>query len=130
MKFNFDRDWLERHAERDQNLEVAAGSFSLDQIPRGMGKLVGDPAAEPRADAFGRLIDLSRRKRGWSIEELAEASRIDISEAIRIRARPRLHPRSPHRLSVIDGVGSAEGADATAFWQLHLFVIAGSVSRP
>lgn len=47
MKFSFDKEWLERHADRDQNLEIAAGSFSLDQVPRAMGKPAGDAAAEP-----------------------------------------------------------------------------------
>lgn len=53
MKFRFDKEWLERHADSDQNLEIAAGSFSLDQVPRAMGKPAGDPAAEPRVVAFG-----------------------------------------------------------------------------
>jgi hypothetical protein len=74
MKFSFDKEWLERHADSDQNLEIATGSFSLDQVPRAMGNPAGDPAAEPFVGgegvvAFGRLLNLSRRKRGWSIEE-------------------------------------------------------------
>ena len=101
MKFSFDKEWLERHADSDQNLEIAAGSFSLDQVPRAMGKPAGDPAAEPRVVAFGRLINLSRRKRGWSIEELAESSRIDVSEAIRIEHDPAYipGPRTVYQLS-------------------------------
>jgi transcriptional regulator with XRE-family HTH domain len=101
MKFSFDKEWLERHADSDQNLEIAAGSFSLDQVPRAMGKPAGDPAAEPRVVAFGRLINLSRRKRGWSIEDLAESSRIDVSEAIRIEHDPAYipGPRTVYQLS-------------------------------
>lgn len=88
MKFSFDQEWLERHVDSDQNLEIAAGSFSLDQVPRATGKPAGDPAAEPRLVAFGRLINPSRHKRGWRIEDLAESYRIDISEAIRIEQDP------------------------------------------
>ena len=33
MKFIFDKEWLQKHADRDDNLEIAAGSFSLDQLP-------------------------------------------------------------------------------------------------
>lgn len=111
MKFSFDKEWLERHADSDQNLEIAAGSFSLDQVPRAMGKPAGDPAAEPSVGgggvvAFGRLINLSRRKRGWSIEDLAESSRIDVSEAIRIEHDPAYipGPRTVYQLSTALGL--------------------------
>jgi transcriptional regulator with XRE-family HTH domain len=80
MKFTFDKEWLQRHADSDQNLEIAAGSFSLDQLPPAMGEL----AASPQPGAFGRLINLSRRKRGWTIEDLVASARIDAGEAIRI----------------------------------------------
>jgi transcriptional regulator with XRE-family HTH domain len=105
MKFSFDKEWLERHADRDQNLEIAAGSFSVDHVPRAIGKPAGDPAAGPCPDggvvAFGRLINLSRRKRGWSVEDLAESSRIDVSEAIRIEHDPAYipGPRTVYQLS-------------------------------
>jgi transcriptional regulator with XRE-family HTH domain len=80
MKFSFDKEWLQKHADSDQNLEIAAGSLSLDLVP----PAAGDIANSPRAVAFGRLINLSRRKRGWTIETLAATARIDASEAIRI----------------------------------------------
>jgi hypothetical protein len=47
MKFTLDREWLEKHAERDDNLEVAAGSFSLDQLPPSSGGALKDHSARP-----------------------------------------------------------------------------------
>ncbi|MCC6362627.1 MAG: helix-turn-helix transcriptional regulator [Bryobacterales bacterium] len=99
MKFTFDKEWLEKHADRDDNLEIAAGSFSLDQLPpAGI-----DPGEDPTAVlAFGRLIHLSRRKRGWSVEDLASAARIEVSEAVRIENDPNYvpGPRTVYQLSV------------------------------
>jgi transcriptional regulator with XRE-family HTH domain len=80
MQFSFDKEWLQKHADSDQSLEIAAGSLSLDQVPPSRS----DMASRPRMVAFGRLINLSRRKRGWTIEDLALTARIDASEALRI----------------------------------------------
>lgn len=80
MRFTFDKEWLQKNVGRDDNLEIAAGSLSLDQIP----PTAGDPASRPAVPAFGRLVNLSRRQRGWTIEDLAASARIDLGEAIRI----------------------------------------------
>ncbi len=80
MRFTFNKEWLQKNADRDDNLEIAAGSFSLDQLP----PAEGDPGDRTTVLAFGRLINLCRRKRGWTIEGLASSARIDVSEAIRI----------------------------------------------
>jgi len=80
MGFIFDREWLQKNADRDDNLEIAAGSLSLDQIP----PTARDPANRTEVPAFGRLVNLSRRQRGWTIEGLASFACIDLAEAIRI----------------------------------------------
>lgn len=97
MKFTFDKEWLRKHADRDQNLEIAAGSLSLEQLP----PMTGESAVNPEGLAFGRLINLSRRKRGWTIEDLAASARIDASEAIRIEHDPAYvpGPRTVYQLS-------------------------------
>jgi HTH-type transcriptional regulator, competence development regulator len=97
MKFTFDKEWLLKNADRDDNLEIAAGSFSLDQFPAAESA-PGDPGT---ALAFGRLINLSRRERGWTIEDLASSARIDVTEAIRIEHDPTYvpGPRTVYQLS-------------------------------
>jgi HTH-type transcriptional regulator, competence development regulator len=99
MNFTFDKEWLQKHAERDDNLEIAAGSFSLDQLPPAGGNSDDEPNA---VLAFGRLIHLSRRTRGWSVEALAEAARIEVGEVIRIEhdANYVPGPRTVYQLSV------------------------------
>jgi hypothetical protein len=54
MKFTFDQEWLQKHADSDQNLEIAAGSFSLDQLPPALGLL----AADTQPGAVGQLVDV------------------------------------------------------------------------
>jgi transcriptional regulator with XRE-family HTH domain len=102
MKFTFDKDWLQKHADRDDNLEIAAGSFSLDQLP----PIEGDPSDRTAIPAFGRLINLCRRKRGWTIENLASSARIDVSEAIRIEHDTSYvpGPRTVYQLSTALGL--------------------------
>jgi hypothetical protein len=50
MKFTFDKQWLQKHAETDQDLEIAAGSFSLDQLP----PAPREPADPPPVEAGKR----------------------------------------------------------------------------
>src|SRR5689334_11549251 len=102
MKFNFDKQWLERYADTDENLEIAAGAFCIDQLP----PTAGDLTTNPPALAFGRLINLSRRKRGWTIEDLAASARIDAAEAIRIEhdATYIPGPRTVYQLSTTLGL--------------------------
>jgi HTH-type transcriptional regulator, competence development regulator len=102
MKFSFDKEWLQKHADSDQDLEIAAGSFSLDQLAR----TTGERAGSPQVVAFGRLINLSRRKRGWTIEDLAASARIDASEAIRIEHDSAYipGPRTVYQLSTALGL--------------------------
>lgn len=102
MKFNFDKEWLQRHADTDPTLEIAAGALSIDQLP----PATGDSAGSPAALAFGRLINLSRRKRGWTLEDLAASARIDAAEAIRIEhdATYIPGPRTVYQLSTTLGL--------------------------
>jgi HTH-type transcriptional regulator, competence development regulator len=102
MKFTFDKDWLQRNADQDDNLEIAAGSFSFDQLPPVEANASG-PTAVP---AFGRLVNLCRRKQGWTIEDLATFARIDVTEAIRIEHETNYvpGPRTVYQLSTALGL--------------------------
>jgi transcriptional regulator with XRE-family HTH domain len=102
MKFTFDKEWLRKNADRDDDLEIAAGAFSFDQLPT----TAGDPGDRSTVLAFGRLINLCRRKRGWTVEDLAQAARVDVSEAIRIEhdASYVPGPRTVYQLSMALGL--------------------------
>jgi HTH-type transcriptional regulator, competence development regulator len=88
MKLNLDKDWYIKRAQQDDKAEVSAGSFNLCVFE--------DSSAEARAanptlveqensrPAFGKLINLLRRRRGLNMEELAMKARIDLAELIAI----------------------------------------------
>ena len=60
MKFSFDKEWLERHADSDQNLEIAAGWFSLDQgISRGLEIELPPPALKNFKFRYPKRVDMS-----------------------------------------------------------------------
>ena len=102
MKFTFDKNWLEKNADRDDSFEIAAGSFSFDPLPLGEASADG-PTAIP---AFGRLVNLCRRKHGWTIEDLAATARIDLKEALRIEHETNYAPgpRTVYQLSTALGL--------------------------
>lgn len=97
MKFAFDKEWLQRRAATEDKEEIAAGALHLDLIPTGTAV----PGSETLVPAFGRLINLCRRKRGWSVEELAGAARISAAELMNIEHEPHYvpGPRTVYQLS-------------------------------
>jgi transcriptional regulator with XRE-family HTH domain len=80
MKLTLDKEWFQRHVDSEDDAEISAGGFQLDLSPGSSS----DAETQPAVPAFGRLINLCRRQRGWTIETLADAARINALEAIRI----------------------------------------------
>ena len=102
MKFTFDKEWLLKRAAAEDREEIAAGALHLDLLPGGPAA----PGSESLVPAFGRLINLCRRKRGWSVEELAGSARISVAELIRIEHEPHYvpGPRTVYQLSTTLGL--------------------------
>ncbi|MBX9600049.1 MAG: helix-turn-helix domain-containing protein [Bryobacteraceae bacterium] len=99
MRLRQNREWYEKHAALDQPAEIAAGGFSLDQLPPSQVDV-------NEADlAFGRLINLSRRNRGWSIEELSTRARVEVNDLVRIEKDPHFvpGPRTVYQLANLLG---------------------------
>ena len=102
MKFTIDKEWLLKRAAAEDKEEISAGALHLDLLPTA-------PAAtgsESLVPAFGRLINLSRRKRGWSVEDLAGSARISVAELIKIEREPQYvpGPRTVYQLSTALGL--------------------------
>ncbi|MDE2562827.1 MAG: helix-turn-helix transcriptional regulator [Sphingomonadales bacterium] len=81
MRIERSKEWWVKRA-------IAEGDDTI-----GAGLLARDPAPESEADeqiaqreesriAFGRFINLMRRRQGMSIEKLADAARVDASELL------------------------------------------------
>jgi HTH-type transcriptional regulator, competence development regulator len=89
MKLNLSKEWLTKHAERDDKVDVSAGVFSIDMLKSRQRKdqkisSINASAEDDLRPAFGKLINLWRRKKGWRLEELAQRANIDLAELIDI----------------------------------------------
>ncbi|MGD9657028.1 MAG: helix-turn-helix transcriptional regulator [Methylocystis sp.] len=102
MKLEMTREWFERRAKLEGDLEVAAGTLARDPTPE---QADSEPAvveaADPMRMAFGSLVETMRRRRGLTVEKLAECINMDASDVMRIErdAHFRPEPRAVYRLA-------------------------------
>ena len=92
MKIEISKEWCMRMAQHEGTAEIGAGQFALDPVFD--GELL---AAEARADespnvAFGRLVNLMRRQREISLEQLAENADVDMADLVKIESDPHHRP--------------------------------------
>jgi hypothetical protein len=77
-------------AKEEDNCEIAVGS--LDGVFQRKQNAVPETAVPVTKYAFGTLINLQRRKRDWTLEELATEAQIDLDEAVSIEENPTYRP--------------------------------------
>jgi HTH-type transcriptional regulator, competence development regulator len=83
MKLDITKEWFEKNLDKEDKAIVSAGSFcasKLDALEQPSRRQPSDSCAVQ--SAFGMLISLSRRKKGWSAEKLSELARIDLEELV------------------------------------------------
>jgi HTH-type transcriptional regulator, competence development regulator len=105
MKLNLTKEWLTKRAERDDKAEISAGVFSIDifkskQRPDQVASINAGADEDPRP-AFGKLINLWRRKKGLRMDQLAEKANIDLAELIEIERNIHYtpEPRTVYQLA-------------------------------
>ena len=89
MKLNLSKEWLTKRAEQEEKAEVSAGVFSIDMLkprhqPAQQVRSINTSTDDDPRPAFGKLINLWRRKRGLRMDQLAEKANIDLAELIEI----------------------------------------------
>lgn len=102
MKLEMTREWFERRAKLEGELEVAAGTLARDPTPEQTdSESAVVEAADPMRMAFGSLVETMRRRRGLTVEKLAECINLDASDVMRIErdAHFRPEPRAVYRLA-------------------------------
>lgn len=102
MKFKISKQWLEKHAENDDKAEISAGGIDLEDLIAEANMLrITQQKEELLAPAFGKLINLCRRKRGYSIEKLAEEAQVEVAELYKVERdlHYRPEPRTVYQLS-------------------------------
>lgn len=81
MKLERSKDWWMARARREGNAAVGAGLLAFDPAPEERPSSV-QAAAEDTRIAFGKFVNLMRRRRGFSMEQLAEAAELEASELL------------------------------------------------
>lgn len=101
MKFEFTKDWCIRMAHLEDDAAIGAGQFGFDPILDLRDEEAPRIGAEQANVAFGRFVNLMRRKRNLSLERLAEDIDIDISELVEIEddTRHKPEPRTIYQLA-------------------------------
>ncbi len=78
MKIERSKGWWLERARGEGDAAVGAGPLAFDPAPESRDALASD---ETRI-AFGRFVNLMRRRRGFSMERLAEVADLDASELL------------------------------------------------
>jgi len=97
MKLERSKEWWLERARREGDVVIGAGLLARDPSPEARPVA----AAEENRIAFGKFVNLMRRRRGYSMEQLAERADIDASELLVIE--DDLHyvpgPRTVYKLA-------------------------------
>jgi transcriptional regulator with XRE-family HTH domain len=106
MKLAISREWFERKAKLEGDLEVAAGMLARDPSPE---EASTQPSSETDMEtrfAFGSLVEAMRRRNGLTMEKLAEKASIDVAEIRNIErdAHHRAEPRTVYQLASTFGL--------------------------
>jgi transcriptional regulator with XRE-family HTH domain len=82
MKFERSKDWWMARARREGDAVIGAGLLAFDPKPDERPSGVRTAAVEETRIAFGKFVNLMRRRRGFSMEQLAQAADLDASELL------------------------------------------------
>ena len=94
---NNNRDWLRKMAAKEDNAVISAGGLAAELEER------MPPAQHTSIPVFARLIELRRRERRLTIEQLASRADIDVEEILAIESGERsdLEPRTIYQLAKV-----------------------------
>ena len=92
MKIELSKQWCMRMAQYEGDAEIGAGQMAIDPL------FDGEPIAAEVRDkegpniAFGRFVNLMRRRRRMSLEQLADGADVDMADLVEIESDPRHKP--------------------------------------
>lgn len=100
MKLEKSKEWWLAQARREAGEVVGAGVLALDPTPAEQSATVSEGAGDTRI-AFGRFVNLWRRRLGYSVEKMADVADLEASELLRIEDDVHFVPelRTVYKLS-------------------------------
>ena len=126
MKIEISKEWCMRMAHNEGDAEIGAGQLAIDPV------FEGDPVATHPSDeegpnvAFGRFVNLMRRGRRMSLEQLANDADVDMADLLEIETDPHHSPElrtayqlanyfKVSRVALMQVAGLAASKDARLF---------------
>lgn len=105
MQLNQDRNWLLKKAEQEDNDIVSVGGFVsrvAEMKQNGVDEGVEIPESA-RRHAFARFVELSRRGRRLTVEQLSVKADVDVAELIAIEEGDAVspEPRTVYQLATV-----------------------------
>lgn len=82
MKLRRSKDWWMARARREGDAVIGAGLLAFDPAPDERPSGAQTAAVEETRIAFGKFVNLMRRRRGFSMEQLAQVADLDASELL------------------------------------------------
>jgi hypothetical protein len=82
MRLERSKDWWIARARREGDTAVGAGLLAFDPAPEERPSTAQAVAVEETHIAFGKFVNLMRRRRGYTMERLAEVADLDLSELL------------------------------------------------
>lgn len=80
MRLERTKEWWMSRARREGDAVISAGLLAFDPAPEARPANV--LAAEENRIAFGKFVNLMRRRRGLSMEQLADSAELDASQLL------------------------------------------------
>lgn len=125
MKLRISKEWCMRMAQLEGNAEIGAGRLAIDPVFDGDTAPVVDRDDEEPNIAFGRLINLMRRRWRVSLERLAKDADVTVTELVEIESDTRYKPalRTTYQLAnyfKMPRAGFMQVAGLTALKNAHL----------
>ena len=92
MKIEISKEWCLRMAQREGDAGIGAGRVAIDPVFDGERAPVDAGEEESPNVAFGRFVNLMRRQRGMSLEQLADNADVDMGDLVEIERDPHHRP--------------------------------------
>ncbi|MFZ1827439.1 MAG: helix-turn-helix domain-containing protein [Candidatus Competibacteraceae bacterium] len=100
MRIEITKEWCLKMAQLETNTEISAGRLAFDPIFDDEQMTESKALKEPNI-AFGRFVQLMRRRHGLTLEKLADDADVEIVELVEIEEETsyRPQPRTVYQLA-------------------------------
>ena len=126
MMMEISKEWCMRMARYEGDAEIGAGQLSIDPVFDNDPVTTDTSGEEGPNVAFGRFVNLMRRRKNMSLEQLANDADVDMADLVEIETDPHHKPElrtayqlanffQVSRVGLMQVAGLAASKDSTLF---------------